>query len=290
MGAYPPFAKAFGLDLVIRPAGEVVLIELQHHFGRRGLREIYPDVSRKYRKLLHRLRSTCGVIPAFNDALRKVCVNKITTYRALPDFQPRSRVYLGWRPSVEKWLAGLSSEYVLSKPPRGSCGRGIHVYPRLEIGPETIPAPPGGQLLLQEYVESKPLYDGDGLPHVGCIRHIMIIAGNGAGLAFFHLPPYWRVSPAPFVGRPERPAFTANISRGATAAPVERKDSLLVERAAEGIASALVASLMPRHLVSGPEGAGASAGRFLESLRMEWAREMEELSERPHVDNMPSLG
>jgi hypothetical protein len=243
MKGLPSFVKPLGLDLIIRPGGEVVLIELQHHFGRSGMLHLYPSAAARYRKEVRRLRQDIGTAPEINFRLQKICASKIVTYRALARHQPASLVYQWWKPSVKKWLDGLTSEFILSKPPRGSCGRGILLFRRRHFGPDSLPRFLSGPLLLQEYTESKKIADDLGRPHMGCIRHIVVLVSDGKSLGFMHLPSYWRVSPSPFLDHPERSAFTANISTGAYAAPVDGADRAAVTAAAEQIASELIGEI-----------------------------------------------
>lgn len=243
MKSLPSFVKPLGLDLIVRPGGEVVLVELQHHFGRSGLLHLYPAASAPYRKKVRRLRQHFGTAPEINFRLQKICASKIATYRALARYQPASLVYQWWKPSVRKWLDGLTSEYILSKPPRGSCGRGILLFRRCDFGPDSLPRFLSGPLLLQEYAESKEIIDDLGRPHMGCIRHIVVLICDGKSLGFMHLPSYWRVSQSPFIGRPERSAFTANISTGAYPVPVNDDDRAVVTAAAEEISSRLIGKI-----------------------------------------------
>lgn len=231
----PSFAKTIGLDLIVRPDGEVILVELQSHFGRLGLMRLHPSASRRHRQFTRQLRGRYGTSSFLYERLKRISSNKIETYRCLAPYQPASRACHRWTPSIGDWAAGLEGDYLLIKPPRGSCGRGILVVPRRDFGRRSIPQPLSGPLLLQEYVESKRLLDGEGRPHLGCIRHIAHLYSDGRSLGFIHLPPYWRVAPAPFSREPVREAFTANISRGAFPFPVEDADGIGVRSAAEEI-------------------------------------------------------
>ena len=100
MKRLPSFVKPLGLDLIVRPGGEVVLIELQHHFGRSGLLHLYPAASAPYRKKVRHLRRRFGTAPELNFRLQKICASKIATYRALARHQPSSLIYQRWKPSV----------------------------------------------------------------------------------------------------------------------------------------------------------------------------------------------
>jgi hypothetical protein len=247
------FAKTIGLDLIVRPDGEVVLIELQSHFGRLGLMRLHPSASRRHRQFTRQLRARYGTSSFLYEKMKRISSNKIETYRCLARYQPSSRSCHRWTSSIGDWAAGLRGDYLLIKPPRGSCGRGILVIPRCDFGRQSIPQPLTGPLLLQEYVESRRLIDGEGRPHLGCIRHIVHLYSDGRSLGFIHLPPYWRVAPAPFSREPAREAFTANISGGAFALPVEDADSRRVRSAAEKIVHDLMRCIFEgNELLPGP--------------------------------------
>ncbi len=289
MSTLPSFVKPLGLDLIVRPGGKVVLIELQHHFGRSGLLHLYPAASAPYRKMVRRLRRHFGTAPEINFRLQKICASKIATYRALACHQPASLVYQWWKPSVKKWLDGLTSEFILSKPPRGSCGRGILLFRRRHFGPDSLPRFLSGPLLLQEYTESKRIIDDLGRPHMGCIRHIVVLISDGKSLGFMHLPPYWRVSPAPFLDHPERSAFTANISTGAYPEPVSDADRAAVTAAAEEISSRLIGKITGQGPPPpGPSTAVSPEGTFPDF----WPEEPDNgaADRRGTVDKCPPLG
>lgn len=243
-GAVPSFAKSIGLDLIVRPDGTVVLIELQHHFGRSGLLHLFSPAGRKHREITRRLRGLYGTSPAFFNSLRKVCSNKILTYRLLPHFQPSSFVYYQWGRRVESWLEGLPSDHLLLKPPRGGCGRGILLFRKEDFRRGSASLTLSSSVLLQEYAESRHLLDEGGRPHMGCIRHIVHVYSDSSSLGFIHLPSYWRVAAAPFDGRPPRTAFTANISTGAYPLPVEGAEAGAVREAAERVVLELVAKIL----------------------------------------------
>ena len=219
--ALPRFAKSLGLDLIVREDGEVLLIELQNHFGRSGLMQLHPAVSRRHRRCSRMLRMRYGTDPDLYRRFGAVCSNKVETYRRLSRFQPPSRACHRWTPAAARWASGLSSRHVIIKPPRGSCGRGIRVVPRNRLGAGDFPSSLPGPLLLQEYAESRRLAGRDGAVHVGCVRHILHFYSDGEKIGFIHLPSYWRVAPEPWTEDPVREAFTANISRGAFPLPVE---------------------------------------------------------------------
>ena len=240
----PLFAKTLGLDLIIRPDGGVVLIELQNHFGRSGLMRLHPDVSRRHRQCSRKLRDLYGRYPALYRKFGAVCSNKIETYRRLSRYQPRSRSCHRWTPAVASWVSGLSSKHIIIKPPRGSCGRGIRVVPRHDLGPDDFSPSLPGPLLLQEYTESRRLTGPDGLLHMGCIRHILHFFSDGRRIGFVHLPSYWRVAPEPYTTSPVREAFTANISRGAFPLPVNSDDGRAVRSRAEDVVLDLTGSLL----------------------------------------------
>lgn len=242
VGRLPAFSRSLGLDVIITDAGTPVLVELQHGFGRRGLICLFPEASRQYRKTYWQLRRECGRSYFAAEEIRRVCSDKICTYRHFGRHQPRSLVYHRWDSTVESWLDELSSSYVLVKPPRGSCGTGILVFDRSALrrsgGAWTLGNPP---LLLQEFIRSRALLDDKGDAHLGCIRHIVVIRSDGEEASTIHLPPYWRVSPEPVTSEhPDREALTANISRGAYPIPVSETDAEVVRRFADGIIDELL--------------------------------------------------
>jgi hypothetical protein len=260
-GNLPSFSKPVGLDFVITPEGEAYLIELQHGFGRRGLLQLFPLASRDYRKTFWRLRRELGKSPWIAEGIRRICGDKIETYKVFAPYQPASLVYWRWSPKVERWLESLAPDaIVLAKPPRGSCGRGIVVLNReqllqwrSEVQLKLVP------VLLQEYIESRMLVDSKGQPHLGCIRHIVLMRSDSTRLSFIHLPSYWRVAPEPFVSPseghpPDQEALTANISRGAYPQKVSQQDARLVQRLSETICAELIQRILdlPASPPSGP--------------------------------------
>ena len=242
-GSLPSFFKPIGLDFIITPTGGVVLVELNHGFGRRGLMALYPEVSRHYRKSYWQLRRDHGKSMEIIEGVRDICHNKINTYKLLSRFQPSSLVYRAWSPKVERWLDGLQSDRILAKPPLGCCGKGIMIFDRQEFRQAAGAVALGTSILLQEYVESKPLMGEDGQQHIGCIRHIMMITSDGQQLRYVHLPSYWRVSPTPLDQNDEQ-ALIANISRGAYPMPVEPQDAILLRPQAEQICTVIVEQIL----------------------------------------------
>jgi len=263
-GTLPAFSRPLGLDFIITPQGQVVLVELQHGFGRLGLLELFPLANRIYRKIHWHLRRQRGRHPWLTEQLRRICSDKIKTYKRFERFQPPSYAYERWSERVERWLEGLNADYILSKPPRGSCGEGIEIFER-----RAFLAARGGLLspmttlpiLLQAFVQPRLLLDDDGGTHVGCIRHIVLLSCDGQRLSVIHLPSYWRVSPAPFVDAADRDALIANISRGALPQEVDQADSALVHDVAETICARLLCQILElerieqgeRHVIS-PDG------------------------------------
>lgn len=237
------FAKSIGFDFIIRPDGSPLLVELQHHFGRSGMMRLYPAVSRSHRKITRFLRERYGACRDFGESLRRICSSKIETYRALSEWQPRSFVYQGWGPKTEAWLKSIESDYVIFKPPRGSCGRGITVHRKREVRAGVLDHPMTGPMILQEYAPSRIIPDGEGQPHMGCIRHIAHVFCTGSSLGFIHLPSYWRVAPEPVSEAPEKRSYTANISSGALPLPLERGEAETVRAAAAEVALALTQKL-----------------------------------------------
>jgi len=244
MPSLPTFAKSIGLDLIVRPDGEVVLIELQSHFGRSGLLTLFQSAGKRHRETTRRLRNSYGTSPDLFRSLRRICSSKILTWRHLGRFQPPSYVYSRWSRGARDWLEGLKGEYVLFKPPRGSCGRGIHVFRRDDLPGQMDSIVLTSSVLLQEYTESRHLLDDAGRPHMGCIRHIVHVFGDASSIGFVHLPSYWRVAAAPFEGRPPRGAFTANISTGAYPLPVEGAEAPSVRDSSEEILHELLEPLL----------------------------------------------
>lgn len=243
-GALPRFARPLGLDFIVTPGDRVVLVELQHGFGRRGLIALHPETARRYRQTYWRLRRELGRCAALSDGMQWVCADKINTYKWFGDLQPPSFVLSRWGAEAEAWVRGLPAELVLLKPPRGSCGRGILVFDRAGL----LAAGPGlsltGPVLLQGYVHSRLLGGPGGTLHVGCIRHIMLVTSDGAALTFHHTTPYWRVSATPVANRNDKDALTANISRGAFPLPVAPDDVTRVRALADRIAAETVARIL----------------------------------------------
>jgi len=244
MTSLPTFAKSIGLDLIVRPGGEVVLIELQSHFGRSGLLTLFQSAGKRHRQTTRRLRNSYGTSQDLFKSLRRICSSKILTWRHLNRFQPSSYVYSRWSEGARSWLEGLQGEYVLFKPPRGSCGRGILVFRKEELPGRMNSVLLTSSVLLQEYIESRHLLDDAGRPHMGCIRHIVHVFGDASAIGFVHLPSYWRVAAAPFEGRPPREAFTANISTGAYPLPVEGAEAQSVRDTSEEILRELLEPLL----------------------------------------------
>lgn len=245
----PRFTKPIGLDFVITPEGEAVLIELQHGFGRRGLLELYPAANRSFRKRFRARLRRYGTCFEVLGGLRRLCADKVTTYKYFSEYQPPSMPYGHWNPKVERWLDGLEAEVILSKPPMGACGKGIRVHNRrafLEAAGAIKVATP---TLLQAYVESRRLVDDRGVAHFGCIRHVVMMESDGQELSFLHLPSYWRVSSTPGEWTPDAPdrdALTANISRGAFALRVSPDDEDTLVQMTESICSKLISIILDR--------------------------------------------
>jgi hypothetical protein len=253
----PRFVRSLGLDFIVTPEGRAVLIELQHGFGRLGLMQLFPGANRVLRQRARALLREHGVCFVLAGGLRAICRDKIVTYRHFADFQPPSCPYRGWSPRVERWLEGLEAEVILAKPPQESCGRGIKLFGRrafLEArGAVAAPVP----ALLQAFTPCRRLVDAEGRERVGCIRHIVVIVSDGEKLGFVHMPSYWRVGPRPrvwSVDAPDREALTANISRGATPAPVDEADDVAVRRVTEEVCTHLVGEALAR-----PARAGAGS-------------------------------
>ena len=243
-GSLPSFFKPIGLDFIVTPKGRVVLVELNHGFGRRGLMALYPEVSRHYRKSYWQLRRDHGKSMEIIEGVREICSNKYSTYQLLSRFQPASLVFRVWNPKVERWLESLESDYILAKPFRGCCGEGILVLDRREFIRARGEVELGHANLLQEYVESRMLPGDDGQPHIGCIRHIMMIISDGQQLRFVHMPSYWRVSPAPFSDQDHKEGMTANLSRGATPLAVTEEDAVKVRAQADQVCTQLVEHIL----------------------------------------------
>ena len=244
-GILPGFSKPMGLDFIITEQGRIYLVELQHGFGRKGFLHLWPALAKHYRKTHWRLRRELGKCWDVSEGLRRICHDKIQTYKRFPDIQPRSFVYRRWGPKVEAWLRELECEFILAKPPLGSCGKGILSLNRLAFLKSAGSVELGRANLLQEYIESRLLPGSDGSGgHVGCIRHIMILMSDGEDLTFTHLPPYWRVAPHALVRDADSGTLTANISRGATSLPVSEADAALVRPMAEQICATMIREIL----------------------------------------------
>jgi hypothetical protein len=248
----PRFSKPIGLDFVITPEGEGVLIELQHGFGRRGLLELFPAANRSFRKRFRTRLRKYGTCFEVLGGLRRICADKITTYQHFAEYQPPSFPYRRWGPKVERWLDGLESEVILSKPPMGSCGKGIRVHNRRAFrdgaGAIKISTPS----LLQSYVASRQLVDERGVGHYGCIRHIVMMESDGEALSFLHVPSYWRASSTPSSWTPDNPdreSLTANISRGAFPLIVSAEDERTLISLTEAICAKLIGLILDREAV-----------------------------------------
>ena len=243
-GTLPSFFKPIGLDFIVTPEGKVVLVELNHGFGRRGLMALFPEVSKAYRRSYWQLRREFGKSMEIIEGLREICSNKFCTYELLSRFQPSSLVYRVYNQVVERWLDSLESDYILAKPFRGCCGEGILVLDRQEFMRAAGDVPLGRANLLQEYVASRLLPGDDGQQHIGCIRHIMMIISDGEQLRFTHMPSYWRVSPTPFADHADKEALTANISRGAFPLAVDEEDSVKVRAQADEVCTILTEHIL----------------------------------------------
>ena len=245
-GKVPPFARPLGVDIIITAEGKAVLIELQHGFGRLGLIKLFPGANRRYRQRFRSLLREHGTCFEIRARIKEICSDKIETYKHFSEFQPSSLPYKGWTGKVERWLSALSSELVLAKPPRGSCGKGIEVLRRAELlrDPESRRL---GPVLLQEFVRSRPILDEQGLAHFGCIRHIVLISGDGESLELLHLPSYWRVAPVAQEADADhsaRAALTANISQGAFPLGVEDYEEQLVRSLTEEVCRSLIEEVL----------------------------------------------
>lgn len=239
----PRFARPLGVDVIIDEGGRSWLVELQHGFGRRGLIELFPAENRLYRKTYWRLRRELGSSPRITEGVRRICSDKTRTLALLARHQPPSFVFRGDEVALRAWLASLETDFVLAKPPRGSCGVGILVLDRRELLAASGPPALGEAILLQAFVRSRPLQGPDGTPRVGCIRHVVLLTSDGERLRFLHLPSYWRVSPSPYVARADKDALTANISRGAFPVPVAPEDEARVAALSETVTRELVAAI-----------------------------------------------
>lgn len=239
----PRFSKALGVDLIITPEGVPVLVELQHGFGRRGLLKLFPAANRTYRRRFRSLLREHGTCFEIQAGLRFLCSDKIRTYKHFARYQPPSLPFHGWDESVERWLETLEAEVVLAKPPTGSCGKGIRVYRRSELLTSGAARRLTSPTLLQALAECRPLLDDQQRPHVGCIRHIVVMVSDGAQLSFLHLPSYWRVSPVPrsvVSAPPDRDELTANISRGAFPLAVGDDEEVTVRKMTEEICAEVI--------------------------------------------------
>lgn len=253
-GRVPAFAKSLGMDFIITPEGGIVLLELQHGFGRKGLKLLFSPATRTYRRTYYYLLRQHGRRPGISKALRPVCTDKLRTYKVVGRFQPASFAYQGPSAKLSRWLDGLASELVIAKPPRGVCGRGIRVVPREAFRRDPEAFQLDKPMILQEFVESRRIDDEQGLPHVGCIRHVSILHSDGETLGFVHLPSYWRVAPAPFHGLDDREGLTANISRGAYPVALSDEEELLVRCTTEAVGLAVM-----QHVLALPDlGLGGS--------------------------------
>jgi len=235
-----PFWKPLGLDFIATPDGRTFLIELQHGFGRRGLLEQFPAQAASYRKTYWDLRRSYGIHPAIVDGVRRIASDKIRTYELFASYQPSSLIAHRWNGTVSRWLEDLRADFVLSKPPRGCCGKGIRVFDRKGLLRAGRLETQGRRMLLQEFVESRHFLDAQKRAHLGCIRHIVMLYSDGNSLSFLHMPSYWRVSPAPFAQRADYEALTANISRGAYPLPASEDDAASIREMSERVAIQLV--------------------------------------------------
>ncbi len=268
-GYLPGFCKPLGLDFIITEENKVLFIEMQHGFGRKGLMELFPNAKFVYRKTLGNMRREYGKSLYVSKRMREICNDKITTYNHFPHYQPSSFVYKSNKlPQLKEWLSTLDSDYVLAKPPRGCCGEGILVLKRNELQNADDSLNLGSANLLQEYIPSKKLYGSDGKPHIGCIRHIILLHSDGETMGFAHFPSYWRVSPSPYGKNADRESFTANISRGAYPIEVNKKDTALLRPFAEQICKEFICQILQLpDIKSGPSFALPMEGDINEYLR-----------------------
>ena len=244
MGTLPDFVKPLGLDIIIALDGRPVLIELQSGFGRRGLIALLPAANALYRKTLRCLREDLGRDLFLARQMRRICGDKIRTYRLFSRYQPASFAFRGWGGAARRWLDRIKPGFVLAKPPRGCCGKGILVFERDSLRTRPDLLPPGRSYLLQEHLDSKRFNDDEGRPHAGCMRHIVLLQGQEGRLNFMHLPSYWRVSPIPIGDERRQESLIANISRGGYPLIADEGDAAPARRLAEQVAMDLVRHIM----------------------------------------------
>lgn len=243
-GYLPKFFKPLGFDFIITEDKKIYLIELQHGFGRQGMMELYPNSLNYYRKMVRLLRNTYGKGWPIAKELRKICSNKTNTYNLLKKYQPKSFHYRSWNHKIESWLNSLEHDFILAKPPKGSCGVGILIFTRDEFYNNHNNINLGSARLLQEYIPSKYIYDNNNQPHIGCIRHVVMLLGDEQNLNFVHIPSYWRVSPEPYFHKPNPEVLTANISRGAYPVKLDQDEEFLVQRLTEIISKDLLCQIL----------------------------------------------
>lgn len=248
-----PFVKQLGLDFIITPRDEILLIELQSGFGRMGPRLLFPVMWNRYRSFFRQCAAPCEPNPAFLNRIKRICRDKVKTFRHFKDVQPRSFHFRDWNSSaLHRWIQACTSPYILAKPPMGSCGEGIVLLTKEQLQQDRASLDLGTARLLQEYVFSKS-FAVDGDPHgrrIGCIRHIIMMQYDGEQLNIMHLPSYWRVAPAPFSEHIDETSLTANMSRGATAVQATDSDTALIRRASRRIAQRLVALSLQRDVIA----------------------------------------
>lgn len=241
----PAFAKSIALDFIITCQQQIILLEFGKNFGRRGLLKLFPRTYDLYRKRLFQFRRTLPSNAYIARKIGEISSDKISTYKLFTHYQPSSLVFRKYSPRVERWLQSLRSNFVIVKPPRGSCGKGIEVFTPQQFTEHYHCIHLGQPILVQEYIKSKSLHVPPAKgAYVGCIRHVVLLHYDGRYLNFIHLPPYWRIAPEPFVDKANKEALTANISRGAVALPVDANDRLLVHKLSEDLSNRLLAHIL----------------------------------------------
>lgn len=215
---FPKFAKQFGLDFILTSDDRVILVEMQSGFGRIGPKTLFPELWNRYRHWYHSCHRESEPHEVFFARVKKICRNKLITWRQFSSLQPRTHFFDGWNDGFRTFVETLDCEFLIFKPVVGSCGHGIKIWRRDEVLQAWGALNVGKARLVQEYVFSKPIVmDSEGLDkRVGCIRHIIAVRCDGHELHVMHLPSYWRVAPVSLMHGKNRESLTANVSRDAT--------------------------------------------------------------------------
>lgn len=223
----PRFFVPLGFDFIIKDNGRVVLIELQFPFGTAGMQKLVSEMKNHFLPGYWPLRLTRKMNPEIGRTIHDIAWNKYKTYKLFKDIQPET-ILIGKEP-----LENIRSDIVLVKP---LClSRGREVLPLLKESFLNQAHKLNGKIA-QEFVKSAEIVPG----RIGCLRHILGIYSSGFELNVLHIPPYWRIAPAEFVGSPNVDSIVANLYKGADCHPVEEPHLETIEKTSNTICKRLL--------------------------------------------------